>query len=253
MSQKENTVSTQETAITTADKKALSKFEDLIMKSYLKRNSAMLDIAGAITAIHARELYKIGGYKNIYDYTREKYDISRGSTANCISVIVAFGVPETGKIADKWSEFTFGQLTRMAKLPDGQLLNVTPETTTRELDEQLRANKAKVIESKEETKVDETPDTTPEEVNEPDDQDVDFGTVELLDELETTKLEVEELKERILNITEGAEAGRTAMVVTHVDQVYESEFMISVKEALLAGLSVTITLIDQESEVQADA
>lgn len=127
--------------VTSAEIRAYNKFENIIIQGYAKRNQSMLQIAGAIAAIHAKQLYRVGEFKNIYDYTSARYDISRGTTSNCIKVFTQFGNIETGKLSENWTEYTFSQLCRMTRLPDSQLLNVTPEWTVKDLDEQIKANK----------------------------------------------------------------------------------------------------------------
>lgn len=263
MSKKEEMI-----VITEQDKKTFAKFEAQIVKGYSRRNSAMLDIAGAITAIHARELYRVKDFKNIYEYTAEMFDISRASTSNCIKVITMFGNTETGKLADNWSDYTFGQLTRMTRLSDGQLLNITPDTTTREMDELIKNNKA--IEEKNETEntenngetaVDETQEIAPETteiLEENTESGIDNISRETLEatlgqvsqELHETQeahdrvvAELNEVRTELISQTDNS----VGVVVTHEDQIYDDQLLAKIREDLLSGKRVCITLEREEN------
>lgn len=78
-------------------------------------------IAANLYIIQHNKLYEIDDYTNIYDFAKERFDISRGTVSDAIGVFERFGNKETYEIHHKYSEYNFSTLMRMKKLSDEEI------------------------------------------------------------------------------------------------------------------------------------
>lgn len=81
------------------EKKNLANAVDtLINKSVEMNASIQIKTALLLKTVYDKELYKVLGYKNIYEYADERFNIARGTTSNWLMIAEHFGVlnSETG-------------------------------------------------------------------------------------------------------------------------------------------------------------
>lgn len=98
-----------------------------------------LRIAFFLRVAYDKELYKVSGFKNIYDYANDKFYLARGTVSDYINMVQNFGIlnEETGfyTLDDRLKKYSLTQLVCMKKLSIEQIEknNITPDTSTREI------------------------------------------------------------------------------------------------------------------------
>ena len=100
---------------------------------------SQLKIAFVLKTVYEEKLYQIDGYKNIYDYAYDNYNIARGTCSNWLKVVDNFGVlnKQTGfyGLDDRLKDFSITQLIliRALSIEQIQAANITPVMSTREI------------------------------------------------------------------------------------------------------------------------
>ena len=100
---------------------------------------SQLKIAFVLKTVYDEKLYQIDGYKNIYDYAYDNYNIARGTCSNWLKVVDNFGVlnKQTGfyGLDNKLQDFSITQLILIRGLTIEQIqaANITPDMSTREI------------------------------------------------------------------------------------------------------------------------
>lgn len=119
---KNNTVENNELSVfSTQDINKLEECSRNIIEAQMKSDGLAETIAANLYIIHRKKLYEIEDFKNIYDYAKERFDISRGTVSDAIGVFERFGNKESYKIEGKYSEYNFSTLMRMKKLSDEEI------------------------------------------------------------------------------------------------------------------------------------
>lgn len=117
------------------------EFKSLVdtVKSELgKVENSFTKIAYALHGIKTGEFYKLADCKNIYDYAKQEFNISRGTCSNFLNVVEHFNArDEAGHLIDKLSPkfegYNSAQLIVMLSLSDEQLEKVTSNMSSREI------------------------------------------------------------------------------------------------------------------------
>ena len=115
-----------------------------IIKKFLtnevnKYAHSQLKIAFVLKTVYDEKLYQIDGYKNIYDYAYDNYNIARGTCSNWLKVVDNFGVlnKQTGfySLDSRLQDFSITQLILIRGLTIEQIqtANITPDMSTREI------------------------------------------------------------------------------------------------------------------------
>ena len=115
-----------------------------IIKKFLtnevnKYAHSQLKIAFVLKTVYDEKLYQIDGYKNIYDYSYDNYNIARGTCSNWLKVVDNFGVlnKQTGfyGLDSRLQDFSITQLILIRGLTIEQIqtANITPDMSTREI------------------------------------------------------------------------------------------------------------------------
>ena len=124
-------------AMSSNDKRLYTRFKKQIDTAYKKMETCYLDTATAIHSIYSKELYKIDNFKNIYDFAKENYNISRGTCSKFINICAKFGVMnENGTVTglqERFQAYGVSQLGVMLSFPDVLLNQCTPEMSVRDL------------------------------------------------------------------------------------------------------------------------
>ncbi|MDD3251800.1 MAG: hypothetical protein PHV18_04475 [Lachnospiraceae bacterium] len=114
------------------------EFKDGI-KNHL--NSAAEDfffVGYCLRKIQEDELYKQDGYKNIWDFANNEYDLSASTACRFMAINAKFSINDGQDMDQKYIGMGPSKLQEMLSLPDEELEKVTRETTVRE----IRAMKA---------------------------------------------------------------------------------------------------------------
>lgn len=149
MSKKNNTAQNNELSVfSTQDINKLEECNRNILEAQMKSDGLAETIAANLYIIHRKKLYEIEDYKNIYDYAKDRFDISRGTVSDSIGVFERFGNKEAYKIEGVYGEYNFSTLMRMKKLTDEEIekAGITPAMSRKEVIaciEKLKDEKAK--------------------------------------------------------------------------------------------------------------
>lgn len=115
-----------------------------IIKKFLtnevnKYAHSQLKIAFVLKTVYDEKLYAVDGYKNIYEYAYDNYNIARGTCSNWLKVVDNFGVlnKQTGfyVLDNRLQDFSITQLILIRGLTIEQIqaANITPDMSTREI------------------------------------------------------------------------------------------------------------------------
>lgn len=115
-----------------------------IIKKFLfnevnKYAHSQLKIAFVLKTVYEEKLYQIDGYKNIYDYAFDNFNIARGTCSNWLKVVDNFGVlnSQTGfyGLDDRLKDFSITQLIliRALSIEQIQAADINPTMSTREI------------------------------------------------------------------------------------------------------------------------
>ena len=119
------------------DKRLYARYKKQIETAYGKMETCYLDTAVAIHSIYQQQLYKLDNYKNIYDFAKENYDISRGTCSKFINICERFGViNENGNVIglqERFKAFGVSQLGTMLSMPDCLLEQCDSKMSVRSL------------------------------------------------------------------------------------------------------------------------
>lgn len=130
-----------EVTITKKEQEAFTRFDKRINEAIASTDSNMLKIAGALAAIEKGKLARAAGYKTTAEYAENTFGISKSSVSESINMWKKFGNADNGNILPEYSGFSYTQLKLMRKLPDELLAQVTPETSSRKIQEIINSTK----------------------------------------------------------------------------------------------------------------
>lgn len=139
MSKKElEKVTVETTEMYTAEEcKRYSTFDARVNNALKMADRSMIELGGALAVIKNEHLYKVDGYKSIGAYATERFGISKATVSDAINTFVEFGDVATGELRDEFLDYTFSQLKLMRRLPESMRLEVTPDTTAREIQKMI--------------------------------------------------------------------------------------------------------------------
>lgn len=115
------------------------KHDLAVRKGFKDAGKSFFAIAFNLHWIHSHEAYKTAGKDNIYDYARDCYDISRGTTHNYITVAERFGrmaqESDILVIRDEYIAYSPSQLAILAPHTDAEIkaLEIAPTMSCREI------------------------------------------------------------------------------------------------------------------------
>lgn len=122
------------------DKKNLGKAIDkLIHKEIENYSCSQFKVAFYLKTVYDKKLYEVQGFKNIYDYANEEFNIARGTVSNWLMIANNFGIlnSDTGfySLDERLKDFSITQLVLVRQLTIEQIqeLGIIPSMTTRQL------------------------------------------------------------------------------------------------------------------------
>lgn len=128
---------------TEEERDAYSRLDGIIRDRMQDMQKASFDIAFALHDIYQHSYHKIGGYKDIYGYAKERYGISRGTTNNMINIVDRFGAPDGPGLKPAYAGFSSTQLICMLGHTDTELKDIRPQMSSREIKKALKGKGAK--------------------------------------------------------------------------------------------------------------
>ena len=146
----------EESALAVVDKTAKSRLAAAVMT--IKRSQAALrvnqfTIALTLKKVYDEELFKAGGYKNVYEFAQSEFDYKKASTNNMIRIATAFlDATDENRIKTIFAkgeiDFKFSQLAELLSLPvekakqlveDGKIDASTPVKDIRDIVKGIKA------------------------------------------------------------------------------------------------------------------
>lgn len=124
--------------------KRYASFDARVNNALKMADRSMIELGGALAVIKYECLYMVDGYKSIGAYATERFGISKATVSDAINTFVEFGDITTGEIREEFLDFTFSQLKLMRRLPESARLEVTPDTTAREIQQMINDHNAKL-------------------------------------------------------------------------------------------------------------
>ncbi len=114
---------------------AYKKICNQISGSVRNLENNYLKLAVALATAESEKLYEVGGYQNVYDFAKERYNLSRSTVGRYISLVSVFGITEESKPL-----YTANQMIEM--LPyvrsGGSLDDFSPDMSLREIRSKVR-------------------------------------------------------------------------------------------------------------------
>lgn len=119
------------------------KLDGLIYDRMNDMKKSSFDIAFALHFIYENCYYKIGGFKNIYEYASKRYGIARGTTNNFINLVDRFADlknQESFELKSEFADYSSTQLICMLGHTDDELKekNITPSMSSRDIKKALK-------------------------------------------------------------------------------------------------------------------
>ena len=130
------------------EKEFVQKFKQhdaAICKGFKTASKSFFEIALNLHWIYKNDAFKTAGKDNIYDYARDRFDVSRGTTHNYIAIAERFGRPALESdmlvIRDEYAAYSPTQLSILAPHTDTEIkaLEICPTMSTREIKKKFLA------------------------------------------------------------------------------------------------------------------
>ena len=122
------------------NKKNLSNSLNKLIHTEIENYSkSQLKIAIVLKTVYDKKLYEVQGYKNIYDYANDEFNIARGTVSNWLMIVNNFCTlnEQTGfyTLDERLKDFSITQLVLLRQLTIEQIeeLEITPDLSTRNL------------------------------------------------------------------------------------------------------------------------
>lgn len=145
-----------EDIVTVEDKKEFQKLDGIIYDSMENISKSGYAVAFAIHTIYTKKLYRVDGYKNVYNYVLERYGLSRTTCNDFINMVDRFGKISGNEeeciteIRPEYELYGNSQLLAMKGYNDAEIKDakITPSMSVREIKKALKGEKPDDKESK---------------------------------------------------------------------------------------------------------
>ena len=122
------------------NKKNLSNSLNKLIHNEIENYSkSQLKIAIVLKTVYDKKLYEVQGYRNIYDYANDEFNIARGTVSNWLMIVNNFCIlnEQTGfyNLDERLKDFSITQLVLLRQLTIEQIeeLGITSDLSTRNL------------------------------------------------------------------------------------------------------------------------
>ena len=148
-----------EDIVTLEDKNEFQKLDGVIYDSMENISKSGYAVAFAIHAIYTKKLYRVDGYKNVYNYALERYGLSRTTCNDFINMVERFGKISGNEkecimeIKPEYELYGNSQLLAMKGYNDAEIKDakINPSMSVREIKKALKGEKP---DDKKESKLD---------------------------------------------------------------------------------------------------
>lgn len=138
-----------EDIITVEDKNEFKHLDNIIYESMNSISKSGYAVAFSIHTIYTKKLYRVDGYKNVYNYALERYGLSRTTCNDFINMVERFG-KITGnekecitEIRPEYELYGNSQLLAMKGYNDAEIKDakINPSMSVREIKKALKGEK----------------------------------------------------------------------------------------------------------------
>lgn len=198
---------------------------DLIRDNIAKAAESFVGIGYYLRFVKEHQLYKDGGYNNIYDFASSEFGISQGTTSRYISMNERFSRNGYSPLLDdKFADFGKSQLQELLSVKDDETLtevienrSITPDMTVTEIRQSIKAanNQSKTAKLEKEVEEDipgqmvigEFPEYLPDERLNENSQDQEQGTEQKEGFIDGEYREIVEKNEEIVAASQSPDKG----------------------------------------------
>lgn len=84
------------------------------------------NVGKVLNELKNSESYKLLGYNNFFDFTKSQFDLSKSQSSKLVNIFNKFP-------SNKYSDFTFSQLSEMLSLPSDKVEEITSDMTIKQI------------------------------------------------------------------------------------------------------------------------
>lgn len=138
-----------EDIITVEDKNEFKHLDNIIYESMNSISKSGYAVAFSIHTIYTKKLYRVDGYKNVYNYALERYGLSRTTCNDFINMVERFGKISGNEkeciteIRPEYELYGNSQLLAMKGYNDAEIKDakINPSMSVREIKKALKSEK----------------------------------------------------------------------------------------------------------------
>lgn len=120
---------------------------EIIYEELQKTRKSFIKIGWYLKHINETEMYAEDGYGNIYEFARDKYNISQSTATRFINLCTEFSVGhDSPELDERYMDFSVSQLFEMLPMKEDEKEQVTPDMTVKEIREIKKDNKTEIRE-----------------------------------------------------------------------------------------------------------
>lgn len=117
---------------------------DIIHEELHKTRQSFIKIGWYLKHIYEKKMFTEDGYSNIYEFAKEKFDLSQSTVTRFMQLCCAYSVNhDSPQLDEKYKDFSISQLFEMLPMSQEQLEEVTPELTVRQIRDIKESGKSK--------------------------------------------------------------------------------------------------------------
>jgi hypothetical protein len=106
------------------------KYTDLIKESVDNIFEQYLEIGMNLSIVKEEELYRVNGYRGIYEYSNKEFGLSKTATKNVISIHDKFCI--NGELKNEYKGFSYSNLVELLSVDEKEISEFVPTMTVKE-------------------------------------------------------------------------------------------------------------------------
>jgi len=97
---------------------------------------SFLKLGAHLKEVRDNKYYELGGYKNVFDFALDEFNLSKSSVSRFINIHIAFSENHNSfHIAQKYKEYNYSQLCEMLSCADDLLAEIKPNMSVKDIRE----------------------------------------------------------------------------------------------------------------------
>lgn len=126
--------------LTATEKREFKTLTTAIDRELGKVETSYLKVAITLFKIHSKQLYKAEGYKNIYEFGSDRFNLARGTVNNFINLVHEYCITLNGELVlkEKYDDFSPSKLIAMLNMPLDFKDTITPDMSVRAIKDKKR-------------------------------------------------------------------------------------------------------------------